>query len=140
MAGGALDGGGGIQVVAVDLVQALLLLELHERGIGDHFPFVVLDEQVIEILGEPPELRRGLDEDLEELAEADEALLPGAADDDGEVVHRVRDRHALLHGHVVVDDQLILRVVAGEEREQALTSLRFDRAAMNLSVTSPSIW
>ena len=44
---------------------------------------VVLDEHIFEILGEPPELRRGLDIDLEELAEEDEALLPGAAYDDG---------------------------------------------------------
>ncbi len=44
---------------------------------------VVLDEQIIEILVEPPEFRRGLDTDLEELVEADEALLPGSTDDDG---------------------------------------------------------
>ena len=44
---------------------------------------------IFEVLGVPPELRRGLDIDLEELAEEDEALLPGAADDDGEVVHRL---------------------------------------------------
>src|SRR6185312_15147917 len=56
---------------------------------------------------------------------ADEALLPGAAHDDGEVLHRGPDRHTLLHGHVVVDDQLILRVVAGEEGEQSLHLLAF---------------
>src|SRR4029079_5614500 len=77
----ALNGGGGIQVVAVDLVQSLLLLERHESGGRDHFPAIVLDEYIVEILGEPAELRRCLDIDLEELAEADEALLPGAADD-----------------------------------------------------------
>ena len=47
-------------------------------------------------------------------------MLPGAAHDDGQVVHRVPDRHPLLHGHVVVDDQLVLRVVTGKEGEQAL--------------------
>ena len=83
-----LNGGGGVQVVAGDLVQALLLLERHERGVGDHFPFVVLDEQVVQILGVAPELRRGLDEDLVELVEANESLLPGAANEDVEVVHR----------------------------------------------------
>ena len=90
----------------------------HERGVGDHFPFVVLDEQVVQVLRVAPELRLGLDEDLVELVEANESLLPGAADEDVEVVHRRLDRHALLHGHVVVDDQLVLRVVGGVEGEQ----------------------
>ncbi len=41
---------------------------------------VVLDEHVFyQILGVSPELWRRLDKDLEELAEEDEALLPGAA-------------------------------------------------------------
>ena len=40
VAGGrcTLNGGGGIQVVAVDLVQALLLLDLHERRSRGPFP------------------------------------------------------------------------------------------------------
>jgi hypothetical protein len=40
----ALNGGGGVQVIAGDLIQTLLLYARHERGVGDHFPFVVLDE------------------------------------------------------------------------------------------------
>src|SRR5512135_277245 len=127
-----LNGGGGVQVIAVDLVQALLLLDAHERGVGDHLPVLVLDEHILQVFGVPPELGRGLDEDLVELAEEDEALLPGAADDDGQVVHRILDRHALLHGHVVVDDQLILRVVAGEEGEQALYLPAFRQAGHEL--------
>ena len=43
-----------------------------------------------------------------------------------------RDRHALLHGHVVVDDQLVLRVVAGEEGEQALHLLAFRQGGHEL--------
>ena len=35
------------------------------------------------------------------------------------------DRHALLHGHVVVDDQLVLRVVGGVEGEQVRHLLAF---------------
>ena len=50
-------------------------------------------------------------------------MLPGATDDDRQVVHRILDRHPLLHGHIVVDDQLILRVVAGEKREDTLQFL-----------------
>ena len=68
--------------------------------------------------GKPPELRAGLDEHLVELIEENEALLPSAANEDVEVVHRCLDRHALLHGHVVIDDQLVLRVVGGVEGEQ----------------------
>ena len=37
----------------------------------------------------------------------------------------VLDRHALLHGHVVVDDQLVLRVVGGVEGEQVRHLLAF---------------
>ena len=120
-----MNGGGGVQVVPGDLVQALLLLDRHERGVGDHFPLVVLDEQVVQILREPPELRRGLDVDLVELVEENEALLPGAADEDVEVVQGLPDRHALLHGRVVVDDQLVLRVVGGVEGEQVRHFLAF---------------
>ena len=42
------------------------------------------------------------------------------------------DRHTLLHGHVVVDDQLILRVVAGKEGEQALHLLAFRQGGHEL--------
>src|SRR6202008_1288459 len=76
----ALNGGGGVQVVPGDLIQTLLFYERHERGIGDHFAFVVLDEQVVQVLCKAPELRPGLDEDLVEKVETNESLLPGAAD------------------------------------------------------------
>ena len=56
-----LNGGGGIRILAADLVQPLLLLELHERAVRYHFPTVVLDGQIRQILGEPPELPLGLD-------------------------------------------------------------------------------
>jgi hypothetical protein len=72
-----------VQIVSVILVLALHLLDRHERGIGHHFPTVVLDEHVLQILGVPAELRQGLDKDLEEPAEEDEPLLPGTAYDDG---------------------------------------------------------
>ena len=121
----ALNGGGGVQVIPGDLVQTLLLYARHERRVGDHIPFVVLDEEVVQILRVAPELRPGLDEDLVELVETNESLLPGAADEDVEVVHRCLDRHALLHGDVIVDDQLVLRVVRGVEGEQVRHLLAF---------------
>ena len=36
----------GGEVLAADLVQPRLLLELHERAVRYHFPAVVLDEQI----------------------------------------------------------------------------------------------
>src|SRR5205085_2521920 len=77
-----LNGSAGIQVISGDFVQALLLLDLHERRVRDHVPPIVLDEHVVQILGEPPELRRRLDIYLEELVEENEALLVRAANDD----------------------------------------------------------
>jgi len=44
------------------------------------------------------------------------------------------DRHALLHGHVVVYDQLVLRVVGGEEGEQVLQFLAFFHGGHELVV------
>ena len=115
----------GYRVVAVDFVQALRLFDRHERGVRNHFPLIVLDEHILEILGVPPELRHRLNEDLVELAEPNKALLPGAADEDGEIVHRFSDRHTLLHGHIVVDDHFVLRIVAGKKCEQALYFFAF---------------
>ena len=115
-----LNGGGGIHVIAIDFVQSLLFLDRHERGVGNHLPAFVSDENVVQILGETPELRRGLDVNLVELVEENEALLPGAADVDVQVVQGLLDRHALLHGPGVVDDQLVLRVAGGIEGEQVL--------------------
>src|SRR5690606_33568511 len=115
-----LNGRRGVEVVAIDLVQTPRLLERHERRIGDHVPTIIRRDTKLEILGKPAELWRRLDIDFEVLAKADEAVLPGAADDDGKIVHRFADRYPLLHGHVVVDNQLILRVVTGKEGEQAL--------------------
>ena len=80
--------------------------------------FVVLDEQVVQIRRVAAKLGLGLDEDLVEKIEADESLLPSAANEDVEVVHGLFDRDALLHRHVVVDDQIVLRVVGGVEGEQ----------------------
>src|SRR5579883_807926 len=128
----ALDGGGGVEVETGDLVQPLLLLDRHERGVGNLFTPVVLDEYVAQILGESPELRLGLDEDLEELVEADEPLLPRTANEDVEVIHRCLDRHTLLHGDVVVDDQLVLRVVGGVEGEQVPHFLAFAQSRHEL--------
>src|SRR5579883_2231404 len=82
----ALNGGGGVEVIPGDLVQTLFLFDPHERGVGNHFPLVVLDEYVAQILGESPELRSSLDEDLEEEVETDEPLLPRTANEDVEVV------------------------------------------------------
>src|SRR5690606_21429129 len=36
--GNGLDRGGRVEVVAGDLVETLLLLDLHERRVGDHLP------------------------------------------------------------------------------------------------------
>ena len=59
-------------------------------------------------------------------------MLPGAADNDREVVHRFSDRHPFLHGDVVVDNHFILGIVAGEEGEQALHFLTFRQSLHEL--------
>ena len=117
---GALNRRGRIEVVPVDLIEPLELTELGERGIRHHFPFVVLHKKVLEVLRVAAELRHGLDEDLVELPKRNESLLPRAADDDREVVHRLSDRDAFLHGDVVVDHHLVLWIVTCEKREQPL--------------------
>src|SRR5579883_726984 len=129
-----LNDGARIQVIPGDLVQSLLLLDLHERGVGDHFLFVVLDEYVVQILGEAPKLWKRLDVDLVELVEANKALLVSAADEDVQVVQRLPDRHTLLHGQVVVDDQFVLRVVGGVEGEQVLQLLALVQGSHELLV------
>jgi hypothetical protein len=95
------------------------LLQAHEGGVGHHLAFLVLDVEIVEIRRHAPELRLRLHVDLVELPEADEALLVGAADEDRQVVQRLADGDALLHGHLVVDLQLVLRIVVAEEGEQA---------------------
>jgi hypothetical protein len=56
---------------------------------------------------------------LIEEAEADEALLVRAPDHEVEVLHGLADRDALLHRLLVVDDELVLRVVGRVEGEEA---------------------
>src|SRR5262249_31410531 len=89
--GSALNDGARIEVKTGDFVQALLLRNGHERGVGDHLPLVVLDEQIVQVLGHAPELRPRLDVDLVELVEENEALLVSAADEDVEVIQRRLD-------------------------------------------------
>src|SRR5690606_31626369 len=71
-------------------------------------------------LGHTPELRPRLHVHLVELVEQDEALLVRAPDQDIEVLERGRDRYTLLHRDVVVDDELVLWIVGGVEREDIL--------------------
>src|SRR5690606_36571182 len=112
-----LDRSRRIQVVARDLVAPLLLLELPERRQRHHLPRLVLDEDLSQVLGHTPELRPRLHVHLVELVEQDEALLVRAPDQDIEVLERGRDRYTLLHPDVVVDDELVLWIVGGVERE-----------------------
>jgi hypothetical protein len=94
------------------------LAHRHEGRVRHHLVAVVLDEQVHDVRREAAELGPRLHVDLEEPAEADEALLVGAADEDVEVVERRADGDALLHRELVVDHQLVLGIVRREEGEE----------------------
>ena len=117
--GRTLNRGCGIGIVTGDFVESQLGLHRNERRVRNHLAFVVTDVEVVEILGKPSKLRISLDVELEELTKLDEALLVSATNEDREIVHGLANGNALLHGSLVVDDQLDLRVVGAEEGEEA---------------------
>ena len=114
-----MDGRRRISVVARDFIQALLRPQCHESRVRNHFALFIRHIEIVQVLRQLAILWISLDVELEELAKLDEALLVSAADEDGEIVHRLADRDAFLHGDLVVDDELLLRIIGAEECEEA---------------------
>src|SRR5690606_18860213 len=69
---------------------------------------------------------------LVELVEQDEPLFVGAADENVQVLKGPLNRDALLHGHVVVDEQFVLGVVRRIERKEAFELLPLFQARHEL--------
>ena len=109
------------RVLAVDLVQSLLQLELQERAVRHHFPAAVLDEPIREILG-------------------DLSKVPSAWTSPPMMTSRFSIASAIDTAFCLATSLSMTSssgVVAGEEGEEALQVLAFNRSSMNVSAPLP---